>query len=89
MAQLAKGIATFTNDGTETAAFSWVDATTGLPVTFSAPPATFGPFQTVTTAGQGPGVPFGNGISSVTTTGGTITLASPSDCTVLVMGYGT
>jgi hypothetical protein len=85
---IAKGTVTFTAGGAETAAFSWVDAVLGTPVTFSVTPAVWGPFQTVTTGGQGAGAPYLNGSSAITTSGGTVTMANPPDCTVVLIGIG-
>lgn len=88
MATIAKGTATFTSGGAETASFSWVDAILGTPVTFASVPSVWGPFQTVTTGGMGPGIPFLNGAGAVTVSGGTVTCASPPDMTCVVIGIG-
>lgn len=88
MATVAVGTASFTLGGAETAAFTWTDAITGLPVTFGVTPTLlFGPCMTVTSGG--PGVPFLNGAGAITTSGGTITCASPPTMTVKVTAIGT
>lgn len=89
MATIAIGTATFTAGGSETQTFTWSDAILGTPVTYSSTPKIVGgPCQTVTTTGQGPGVPYFNGASQITTTGGTLTMANPPNCTVTVVAIG-
>jgi hypothetical protein len=89
LANIAIGTATFTAGGAETAAFTWLDALLGTPVVFgSVPKIIGGPSQTVTTAGQGGGIPYFNGAGAVTTTGGTLTCANPPDMTVVVVAIG-
>ena len=88
MATIAIGTATFTLGGSETASFTWLDAILGTPVTFGGTPKIIGgPSQTVQ-SGEGAGVPYFNGAAAITTTGGTITMASPPDSTVVVIAIG-
>lgn len=89
MATVAYGVASFTSGGAETASFSWVNALTGAPVTFvSTPVILFGPCQTVL-GGMGAGVPYLDGAGAITTSGGTITCASPPSCLVVMTAIGT
>jgi len=87
MATVAKGVASFTTGGAQTATFTWVDVITGNPVTFGATPTiVMGPSQTVTA--DGAGVPYLDGVGAITTTGGTITMGNPGTCTVTVVAVG-
>lgn len=88
MATIAIGTATFTLGGAETSSFSWLDASLGTPVTFGGiPKIVGGPSQTVQ-SGEGAGVPYFNGAAAITATGATVTMASPPDCTVVVVAIG-
>lgn len=84
---VANGTATFTTLGPEVVSFTWLDAITNAPVTFSAPPQiVFGPCQNVTSGGAG--VPYLTP-GSVTTTGGSCTCANPGTMTVGFTAIGT
>lgn len=88
MATIAIGTATFTLGGAETASFTWLDAITSAPVTFGSAPKVLGPCLTVQ-SGEGAGVPYLNGTGAITTSGGTVTMASPPDSTVTLVAIGT
>lgn len=74
---IATATATFTNGGAETAAFTWTPALT------SNPPKVLALSVTVTTAGQGAGVPFLDTVP--TNIGGSVGMANPPDCTVTIV----
>jgi len=74
----ATAVVAFTAAGADSQAFTWV------PALITNPPKVLEVGVVVTTAGQGPPVPYI--VGAPTNTGGTVAISAPTDCTITIVG---